>query len=148
MNYLWYQPSSFSQRDEFLINGEPVEDVAKRSAFYDEVSRLFNGIDGNASFWCGRSKVSRSFYLLKGLFKTKDEAGRFLAFMFASDNRDFRAELEDISRIIGQEVQPETQDAIEAFMKREESRIKDGPKFLAIAAAVLLIAILAYFFLS
>ena len=121
MNYLLFQPASITEPDRVYRNGKLLEQSSERSQEYDTIVALFRK-GGQSSYpWIGKV---RSFYLVRGLFDAKDEAGRTLSFRFASDNDVFKNELIDIADSINFSVDSQTYQAIEEFLSGREKKKK------------------------
>ena len=121
MNYLLFQPASITEPDRVYRNGKLLEQSSERSQEYDTIVALFRK-GGQSSYpWIGKV---RSFYLVRGLFDAKDEAGRTLSFLFASDNDVFKNELIDIADSINFSVDAQTYQAIDKFLSGREKKKK------------------------
>ena len=121
MNYFLFQPASLTEPDRVYRNGELLEQSSDRSQVYDKIVSLFRK-GGQSSYpWIGKV---RSFYLVRGLFDAKDEAGRTLSFLFASDNDVFKNDLIDIADSIHFSVDSQTYQAIDEFLSSREKKKK------------------------
>lgn len=112
MNFLLFQPASLSEPDKVFYNGELIIDNTARGEIYDTIVSIFNKISTNSYPWFGKSG---QFYVLRGLFEAKDETGRTLSFLFASDSENYQEELSTLSRIIGYKIDAQTLDSIVEF---------------------------------
>ena len=72
-------------------------------------------------------------FVVRGLFSAKDEQGRVLAFLFASDQKDFKDELQSLASTVGYAVSDETYASIDSFRDRTKK------KTLAILTALALV---------
>lgn len=129
MNFLLYQPALLSEPDKVYLNGTLLEDTSKRREVYDTIVSLFNSIGTKTYPWFGKAG---DFYVLRGLFDAKDEKGRTLSFLFASDNVNYQEELTSISKTIGYNVDSKTWIAIDDFSAHRE-KIKSIIKYVSIA---------------
>lgn len=140
MNYFLYQPASLTEPDKVYFNGVLIDDAAKRGEVYDKIVAIFNKLGNNTYPWFGKSGT---FYVLRGLFETRDEKGRTLSFLFASDSPLFRKELEAISKAIGYSITKNTNDTIADFFINE-SKKKSAIKYISFAAiGIILITIIS-----
>lgn len=127
MNYLLYQPASLTEPDKVYLNGFLIEDATKRGEIYDKIVAIFNRLGNNTYPWIGKSE---SFYVLRGLFEARDEKGRTLSFLFASDSPNFRKELDDISKTIGYGITKSTNDTVKDFCIKDAKR-KSAIKYIS-----------------
>lgn len=127
MYYLLYQPASLTEPDKVYLNGALINDAAKRGEVYDKIVAIFNRIGNNNYPWFGKSGT---FYVLRGLFEARDEKGRTLSFLFASDSLNFRKELDDISKTIGYGITKSTYDTVEDFCVKDAKR-KSAIKYIS-----------------
>lgn len=141
MNYLLFQPASLSEPDKVYFNGKLVEDISKRRKVYDKIVSLFNDVGINSYPWFGRDG---DYFVLRGLFDAKDEKGRTLSFLFASDSSNYEVDLKNLSKTIGYNVDAQTLASIDNFINRPAKK-KSIIKYvsLAIVGIVLLITLIA-----
>lgn len=114
MNYLLFQPEVLTDKDRVYRNGQLLNETKEYSATYNRIVSLFEKA-GNYNYpWMGKYA---GFYVLRGLFNRKDEKGRTLSFLYASNSMDVKAELQELSCKIGYEVSGATYQTIEGFME-------------------------------
>lgn len=138
MNYLLFQPALLSEPDKVYLNGKLVEDISERREVYDKIVSLFNSIGGKTYPWFGKAGV---FFVLRGLFDVKDEKGRTLSFLFASDNENYQDELKSISKTIGYNIDQSTLNIIDNpsnYLEKKRSIFKYICIFLTIISIVLI----------
>lgn len=136
MNYLLFQPASLLEPDKVYLNGRLVEDVSKRREVYDKIVLLFNSIGTKTYPWFGKAG---GFFVLRGLFDVKDEKGRTLPFLFASDNENFQDELKSLSIKVGYNIDRSTLNIIDNpsnYLEKKRSIFKYI--FLTILSIVLI----------
>ncbi|MBR6869761.1 MAG: hypothetical protein IKM93_08095 [Bacteroidales bacterium] len=139
MNYLLYQPAILADADRVYLNGDLVEEAPRRSEVYDTIVSLFNKMDN--SLYPSLDKVD-GFYLLRGLFDAKDEKGRTLSFLFASDSDKCIDELSAIAKTIGYRIDASTLNKTEAFLQRNKKN-RDAVKYISLTLlGVIIILIL------
>ena len=109
MNYLLFQPAILSEADKVFLNGEIIEDPTRKSEVYDCIVSIFNHVKTNNYPYF--DKVG-NYYVIRGLFEAKDEKGRVLSFLFASDSENYCEELSNVSKIIGLKIDTKTLAAI------------------------------------
>ena len=132
MNYLLYQPALLSEPDVVYKNSSLLTEPKEREEIYGKIVRLFEKT-GHAQYpWVG--KVD-GLYVVRGLFSSRDEQGRVLAFLFASDQKDFKGELKSLASTVGYDVTDETYASVDSF------RDKAKKKSLAIVTALFVVAL-------
>lgn len=136
MNYLLFQPATLSEPDRVYLNGELIEDSLKRSEVYDKIVSIFKKTNSSGYPWFGKSGA---YYVLRGLFESKDELGRTLSFLFASDGQDFIDELSSISKTVGYKVDAQTMSTIDGFSTQSSNK---KSMFLCISLAIILVLLI------
>ena len=135
MNYLLYQPALLSEPDVVYKDGSLLTEPTERGETYDKIVRLFEKA-GHAQYpWVG--KVD-GLFVVRGLFSAKDEKGRVLAFLFASDQEDFKEELKTLASTVGYAVSDETYASIDFF------RVRTKKITLVILTALSLVALVCF----
>lgn len=132
MNYFLYQPALLSEPDVVCKNNSLLTEPKEREETYDKIVRLFEKTGPAQYPWVGKIE---GLYVVRGLFSAKDELGRVLVFLFASDQKDFKGELKSLAAIVGYDVTDETYASIDSF------RDKAKKKSLAIVAALFVVAL-------
>ncbi len=113
MNFLLFQPEILTDDDRVYKNGQLLNGSPEYSATYDKIVSLFEKVGNNNYPWLGKYD---GFYVVRGLFNKKDEKGRTLSFLFASNSNDVKTELQELSCKIGYEVSDSTFQTIDHFM--------------------------------
>ena len=136
MNYLLFQPEILTNKDRVYKNGQLLNETKDYSATYDMMVSLFENA-GNASCpWMGRHS---GLYVLRGFFNTKDEKGRMLSFLYASNGKDVKDELKKLSCQIGYEVAGSTYQTVDRYM--ELAKKKRLTSIFAIISIVVIISL-------
>ena len=138
MYFFLYQPASLIEPDMVYYNGVLIDDSYQRGEVYDRIVAIFNKVNNNTYPWLGKTG---KFYTMRGLFDVKDEKGRNLAFLFASDNPDFSKELAGMYQVIGYDATQSTKDTVDEFLVKEANH-KPAIKFITLATIVLILIII------
>lgn len=117
MNILFYQPAVLSEKDKVYYNGELLSENPQRMQYYDRIVSIFKDVKSTYPF-VGKAK---GLYVIRGLFDATDEKGRQLAFLFASDSRDYLEELKHVTGIVGYSVTQSTLKSIDVFRHNQKT---------------------------
>lgn len=119
MNYLLFQPEVLTEKTRVYKDGQLLNNTKEYNATYERIISLFERA-GNPNYpWMGKYA---GFYVLRGLFNTKDEEGRILPFLYATNSNDVKNEVQEISSKIGHEVASATYQTIESFAKSTKNK--------------------------
>ena len=134
---LWYQPEKTGVPDIVCQDGEIIHGYAREEAFSYLKTASDKCINHDLP-WCGKVNLtedkSKKVFFLKGKFKSVDEHGRTLTFMFLSaKNDDYKAVLDNVLQAVHQEL---SDDTLKCLMKKKSTTVKT---LVVIVTIVLLI---------
>ena len=136
-NIFWYQTEKMF--DEVVsLNGQALSGVEKSECFKELMDVSFDVREETP--WCGRVKGK---YFVKGVLDAKDVKGRWMSFLFLSDEEDGKSALLRELNAFGYKMTAETLACVDALeQKKNDSTPKKGKGFLFVFAALIVAAVL------
>ena len=136
-NILWYQTEKMF--DEVVsLNGQALSGVEKSECFKELMDVSFDVREETP--WCGRVKGK---YFVKGVLDAKDVKGRWMSFLFLSDEEDGKSALLRELNAFGYKMTAETLARVDALeQKKNDSTPKKGKGFFAVFVAVIIATVL------
>ena len=137
---LWYQPEKIGTPDIVCQGGEIVHGYPREEAFAYLKTASDKCLNHDLP-WCGNVSLScdkrKKVFFLKGKFKSIDEHGRTLTFMFLSAKcEDYLEALKNVLQVVHQEL---SDDTLKCLEKKKSNPIK---AFVVAALIALLVIIL------
>lgn len=129
---LWFQPANLTEEDIVTYNGKKLTSGIERNAKFKQLQNIADKAISKKQPWCGHIN---NYVFVKGNLDGKDERGRLLSFMFATDEKDYVSALSRELSVIGYQMNDLTEQAL-----HNPEKISKTTK---IAIAIAIIAIIA-----
>lgn len=84
---LWYQHQDPKQDDVISFNGEILTDKNDIQEKFQIINYLVNETINKRAPWCGMVK---GYFFMKGYLNSKDNIGRAMSFLYATDQKDYK----------------------------------------------------------
>ncbi len=137
---LWYQPEAIGAPDIVCQDGEVIDGYPREKAF----SYLKAASDKCLKHdlpWCGVVKLPNSgdkskkapLFFLKGKFKSVDEHGRILTFMYlAAKGYDNLEAINNVLEVVHQELSDDTLNCLTKYLSKKKRTLINAVVFMAI----------------
>ncbi len=138
-NILWYQTEEMFE-EVVSLNGQALSGVEKSECFKELMDVSFDVREETP--WCGRVKGK---YFVKGVLDAKDVKGRWMSFLFLSDEEDGKSALLRELNAFGYKMTAETLARVDALeQKKNDSTPKKKGLFFVISALIVAAVLLVY----
>lgn len=136
-NIFWYQTEEMF-KEVVTLNGRVLSGDEETEVFGELTDVSFDVREHTP--WCGRVKGK---YFVKGVLDAKDVKGRWMSFLFLSDEEDGKSALLQELKNRGYNMTAETLACVDALeQKKNDSTPKKGKVVIAVICAVIVAAIL------
>lgn len=139
---LWYQPQDPREDDVVFLNGTRLTEVAAIQDNFHIIAHLTDVKINKRSPWCG---MADGYFFVKGVLDAKDNHGRTMVFLYATDRPDPQDACREELRAAGLKMSADTAKCL----KRRKNRLLN--KFLtkfwsfAIFGLIAIIALILLF---
>ena len=131
-NIFWYQTEKMFE-EVVSLNGQALSGMEKSECFKELMDVSFDVREETP--WCGRVKGK---YFVKGVLDAKDVKGRWMSFLFLSDEEDGKSALMRELNAFGYKMTAETLARVDAC----DNATKRGKVILSVIGALIVAAIL------
>jgi hypothetical protein len=139
MNYLLYQPARLADSNQVYYNGKLIDNAVERSEKCDFILNLFRKTGPGR--YPSMGEVD-GYFVVRGLFAFKDEKGRQMSFLFASNSETYYEELLAVAKEIGYDLNEETLSIIKQYKDNKKSWVNKSIFTIVIVCIILLIMLL------